>query len=440
MRESPRRFSRRSLLVYGASSTALAAGGYLAGRATNGDEPPQTAATVGELATSEYVNLTTFALAAHPPKVDAAIQRYRRALDENAALYLRDHEVAREEAARQAAADYLGVPADEVALTDSTTMGLALVYGRLRLEPGDEIVSTDHDFYATSESLRLRGELDGVFIRRIPLYEIPDQTSVDQIVTAIAGALRPQTRALALTWVHSVSGVKLPLREIAGVVADANRGRGDSDRILLCVDGVHGFGVEEESPVELGADVFVSGCHKWLFGPRGTGLIWAAPHAWARIAPVIPTFDVRAYDAWINGRRATDVPPGALMTPGGYKAFEQRWALPEAFEHHREIGGPADVARRTHALATRMKEGLAEIPGLFVKTPRDQSLSAGLVCAAVPKLPAHVIVDRLREEYRIVASVTPYAWRYLRFGPSVANTERDVDDALDATAAVIAQA
>jgi selenocysteine lyase/cysteine desulfurase len=317
-------------------------------------------------------------------------------------------------------------------------MGLAMVYGRLRLEPGDEIVTTEHDFYATSESLRLRSELDGVKIRQVRLYDIPDRASVDRIVSTLAGALRPRTRALAITWVHSSSGVKLPLREIADAVASANRGRDESDRILLCVDGVHGFGVEEESPVELGADVFVSGCHKWLFGPRGTGIVWAAPHAWSRIAPLIPSFDGRAYVAWIEGHRPAGVPPGPLMTPGGYHSFEHRWALPQAFEDLREHGDRRAIARRTYALAARLKEGLSEIPVMRVKTPRDEALSSGLVCAVTPKLPASTIVDQLREEHRVVASVTPYVWQYVRFGPGVANSEEDVDRALEAVAAVVA--
>jgi selenocysteine lyase/cysteine desulfurase len=422
-----RDLTRRGLLVAG-GSVAVAAGGYAAVREASGDGDDANA----------YVNLSTFLLAAHPPRVRAAIERHRRGLDGNTALYLRDREVELEDAARRSAADYLGTRPDEIALTDSTTMGLAMVYGRLRLEPDDEIVTTEHDFYATSESLRLRSEVDGVTIRQVRLYDIPDRASVDRIVSTIAGALGPRTRALAITWVHSSSGVKLPLREIAGAVADANRSRGDRDRILLCVDGVHGFGVEEKSPVELGADVFVSGCHKWLFGPRGTGIVWAAPHAWARMAPLIPSFDGRAYVAWIEGRRPTDVPPGPMMTPGGYHSFEHRWALPQAFEDLREHGDRRAIARRTYALAARMKEGLAEIPGMRVKTPRDEALSSGLVCAVIPKLPAGTIVDGLREEHRVIASVTPYVWQYVRFGPSVANSEADVDRALEAVAAVVA--
>jgi selenocysteine lyase/cysteine desulfurase len=71
-----------------------------------------------------------------------------------------------------------------------------------------------------------------------------------------------------------------------------------------------------------------------------------------------------------------------------------------------------------------------------VKTPMDEALSAGLVCADVARARAPEVVDRLREEHRIVASVTPYADEYVRFGPSVANSDDHVDLAIEAMAAL----
>ena len=449
MSDEPRRLDRRDFLVRGgllAGATTLAgAGGYVAARelARSEDDAQAAGSEAGKTDTRQflldpaYVNLTTFLLASHPRVVREAIERHRSGLDAGTALYLRQAEPMFEDEARDAAAEYLGTPAEQVALTDSTTMGLGLMYARLRLEPGDEVVTTEHDFYATHEPLRLREQLDGATVRRIRLYEEPENASVDAIVAAVSGALRPRTRALAVTWVHSSSGVKLPLREIAAAVARANRGRNDRERILLCVDGVHGFGAEDASPVDLGVDVFSSGCHKWLFGPRGTGLVWAAPHAWDRLAPTIPTFDGSAYVAWIEGRAPTQTPAGPLNTPGGFHSFEHRWALKEAFEFHRDFGRDK-VASRTHALAKRLKEGLASIRGVTVKTPMEESLSAGLVCCDVSRRPARELVERLREEHKVVASVTPYATEYLRFGPSIANQEADVDRALEAVASLVA--
>ena len=71
-----------------------------------------------------------------------------------------------------------------------------------------------------------------------------------------------------------------------------------------------------------------------------------------------------------------------------------------------------------------------------MKTPTDEALSAGLVCAELQAMPAGEAVDRLREEHQVIATVTPYATEYLRFGPTVANTEDDVDAALEAVAAI----
>jgi selenocysteine lyase/cysteine desulfurase len=447
--DEPRRLERRDFLVRGGllagATTVAGAGGYVAARELarpEGDARaagPETAKTGTRqfLLDPAYVNLTTFLLASHPRVVRDAIERHRRGLDAGTSLYLRQAEPMFEDEARGAAAEYLGTAPEQVALTDSTTMGLGLMYARLGLEPGDEVVTTEHDFYATHESLRLREQLDGATVRRIRLYEEPENASVDTIVAAVSGALRPRTRALAITWVHSSSGVKLPLPEIAAAIARANRGRSDRARILLCVDGVHGFGAEDASPVDLGVDVFSSGCHKWLFGPRGTGLVWAAPHAWERLAPTIPTFDGSAYVDWIEGRPPTDTPAGAFNTPGGFHSFEHRWALKEAFEFHRNLGRDK-VAARTRALATRMKEGLANIQGVTVKTPMEDSLSAGLVCCDVSARPAGEVVDRLRKEHNVIASVTPYAKQYVRFGPTIANQEADVDRALEAVAAIVA--
>ena len=441
--------TRRRLLAGGgvAGASALAAaGGYLAGREIADDDGAgrrQAAATSSDGASGplfeldpRYVNLTTFVLASHPRPVREAIERHRRKLDENTALYLREAEVALEEASRSALAGYLEVRPDQIALTDSTTMGIALAYARLSLAPGEEVVTSAHDFFATHESLRLREQLDGVTVRRVRLYDKPESASVDEIVSAISRALGPRTRALALTWVHSSSGVKLPLREIAAAVAHANDGRRERERILLCVDGVHGFGAEDESPADLGIDVLASGCHKWLFGPRGTGFVWAAPHAWRRLAPTIPSFDPRVYSAWIEGRPPNDAPPGALMTPGGFHSFEHRWALPEAVKVHAELGGRAEVARRTHARAAELKDGLAGIGRVRLSTPRAEALSAGLVCCEVEDVDPGEVVDRLREEHRVVASVTPYRTRFVRFGPSVANHAEDVRHGIEAVAAI----
>ena len=137
---------------------------------------------------------------------------------------------------------------------------------------------------------------------------------------------------------------------------------------MLCVDGVHGFGAVDVDLPDLGCDFLATGTHKWLFGPRGTGLVWSRD--WDPLTELIPTF---------SGPEG-----GARLTPGGYHDFEHRWALDEAFAFHERIGR-ARVVARTVEQASALKEGLAGIDGLTVVTPADPEVSAGIVCVDVPR-------------------------------------------------------
>ena len=193
-------------------------------------------------------------LAAHPAPVRAAIARWRDKLDADAATVVRE-ESAHDDDVRAAAARYLGVAADEIALTDSTTMGLGLTYNGLRLRPGDHVLTSTHDFLSTHEALRLAAERTGAEVERVPLYDDPAAASADEIVSRVRAAVRPATRVAALTWVHSSTGVKLPIRKIAESLREVNSGRAPEDRVLLCVDAVHGLGAEGAGPSELGCDV-----------------------------------------------------------------------------------------------------------------------------------------------------------------------------------------
>jgi selenocysteine lyase/cysteine desulfurase len=374
-------------------------------------------------------HFAAFVLASHPRPVAEAVERHRRGLQADADGYLEDHGQRLDRQARSAAAEYLGGQQGQVVFTRSTTDGLGLLYGGLRLRAGQEVVTTTHDFYSTHEALRLRAERTGARVRRITLYEDPAAVTGTELVAAVRRGLGPRTRVLALTWVHSGTGVKLPLAEICAAVADHNRGRDPADRVLVCADAVHALGVEPETVPDLGCDFLVAGCHKWLFGPRGTGVVWGRREAWAEVTGTIPSFSGAGIGAWIDGREPTG-PGAALFEPGGYHAYEHRWALAEAFRFHQDLGR-REVADRTRALASRLKDGLSAIPAVRLVTPRAPELSGGIVCLEVDGRGPGELVAALRGQ-GILASGTPYAEPYLRLGPSIVTDEDDVDAAVAA--------
>jgi isopenicillin-N epimerase len=377
----------------------------------------------------DSIHMSALLLSSHPRPVREAIERYRRELDRNPVTFLEENNRRRRSDVQRAAGGYLNVDGNDIILTDSTTMGLGLVYNGLRLAPGQEIVTTEGDYYVTHESLRLAAERSGATVRQISLARDVAQASVDEIVGNIVGAIGPRTRVLALTWVHSGTGLKLPLAEIAEAVAATDRGRTDDDRVLLCVDGVHGFGVEDFSLRASRVDFFIAGCHKWLFGPRGTGIVWGNGNAWHATRATIPSFiDDGSWSAWINETDPDGPTTATRMMPGGFKPFEHQWAMVEAFGFHAAIGKDR-VAARTHVLASQLKQGLAGIDGVSVITPMAPAMSSGIVCFDVQGQSADSVVERLRRR-AVIASVTPYATRYARLTPSIRNSPQEVDRVL----------
>ena len=377
----------------------------------------------------DYIHMALMLLTSHPRTVREAIDRHRRGLDDNPVVYGLANFGKLEEAVRAAAADYTGGKPDEIALTGNTTTGLALLYGGLPLRPRQEILTTTHDHFWAHEALRLRALHTGAAVRKIPLYAVPEKATADEIVGNLVKGIGPRTRAVAVTWVHSSTGVKLPIRRMADALADVNKKRAEADRVLLCVDGVHGFGVEAESVGDLGCDFFVAGCHKWLFGPRGTGIVWGRADAWKGHQGIIPTFEWEGFKLWMQGKTPESLPPGPRVTPGGFHAFEHRWALAEAFRFHLAIGKPR-VADRIHELARRCKQGLAAIGGkVKLRTPMADDLSSGITCFEIDGMVPHKIVERLLEK-KIIASDSPYATSYARLTPGLLNTSEEVDRAV----------
>jgi len=173
-----------------------------------------------------------------------------------------------------------------------------------------------------------------------------------------------------VTWVHSSTGVKLPIRRFASALEELNRKRGDADRILLCVDGVHGFGVERESPLDLGCDFFAAGCHKWIFGPRGTGVLWGRPSAWKGHIALIASFERAPYEAWMKGQIPSG-PPGPMASPGGFirSSTGGRWG-------GLRISTSASAGHGSRLASTswrgQCKEGLAQMPHVKLHTAHER--------------------------------------------------------------------
>jgi selenocysteine lyase/cysteine desulfurase len=382
------------------------------------------------------IHLGSFFLVSHPRRVQAAIEGFRQKLDRDplwleAAGFDPDSGLPLEKT-RQSLARYIGGRPQDIAFTGNTTTALALAYQGLRLRPGQEILTTEHDHYAHHESIRLASERAGAAARRIRLYDRGKDTSATACVERLERAIGPKTRAIGITWVHSSTGVKLPVKAIAEMVSRVNRDRAPEGRILLIVDGVHGFANQDVDIAALGADFFAAGCHKWLFGPRGTGFLWGRPEAWPELQPTIPTFDPSAPETWAAWMKGEALGPtrAAFVSPGGFVAFEHLLALSESIAFHEDIGRPA-LAARIAELNSRCRDGLSGMKHVTLHTPRSADLAGPIACFEVAGLSADEVTSRLTAK-KIRTNASPYAVSYARIAVGVMNTPEEVDRALAA--------
>jgi selenocysteine lyase/cysteine desulfurase len=387
------------------------------------------------------IHLNAMILSSPPAPVRKAVATHREGIEKDPAGYVL-HKRPQGDGTRiiregrdsaELAVKYLGLetklqersllPADVIAQTTSTTTGLALIACGIKVKPGQEVLISVHDFSYHRAAWQLRADHGDLGYREFRMYR--DTTASDletQICDAVAKEIRETTRVLALTWVDSGTGVKLPVARIAEHLKKVNSRRAATDRVLFVLDAVHGFGVENTTFEALGCDFFVAGCHKWIFAPSGTGIVCALPDAWAQVHPLVPSL--------LGTRNA-----GFQHSPGGTGAYEHSWAVDDAFQFHLDVGKEA-IEQHTVTLAQWLKEGLARIKNVRVVTPMSRDLSSGIVCCAVPD---HEQANAQLANEGIMAMTTHDADGnyFLRFSPSLLNTRQHIDATLKAVEKIV---
>ncbi|WP_339436540.1 aminotransferase class V-fold PLP-dependent enzyme [Pseudomonas sp. EL_65y_Pfl1_R32] len=363
----------------------------------------------------DYLHFSNFLVASHPKPVREAIERYRVQIDRNPGLAM-DWDLQetwkREGQVREWAGRYLQATPAQIALTGSTSEGLAMIYGGIKVRADQEILTTVHEHYATQHVLDYRVLKEGTQVRRITLFESAHRVSADEVLGNIQRSIRPNTRVLGMTWVQSGSGVKLPIGEIGTLVDEHNRNRDDQDRILYVVDGVHGFGVENLDFPDMHCDFFIAGTHKWMFGPRGTGLVCARDPENKYVTPMVPTFSEEKDFA-------------TIMTPGGYHAFEHRWAADEAFKLHLQLG-KAQVQARIRRLNTELKEQLLAQPQIELVTPCSPELSAGFTFFRVKGRDVDAVAANMMKRRVVIDAVNRDVGPVIRTAPGLLNSSDEI--------------
>ena len=236
------------------------------------------------------------AFGAVPRSVREAQDRARARIERAPMRAFRDDLPAALAGAREAAADFLGVPAGSTALVRNVTEAVGVVLQGLGIGSGDDVVVGNHGYLTAGWSAEARG---GTL--RTAVFGV--DSDPDDVVAAFAAAVTERTRLVVIDQITSPTALVLPVAEVAAAVAP----------VPVLVDAAHVPGALPDLDVEaLGVAFWAGNLHKWAYTPRAAATLWVAPEhrdamrplvtSWSHGLPFPERFDLQGtvdHSSWV---------------------------------------------------------------------------------------------------------------------------------------------
>lgn len=260
------------------------------------------------------------------------------------------------EKVRSKAADLISCIAGEIILTTSTTQGMFLVAQGLKLTHGDHILTTDHEHPGGRLGWEWVARRYGVQIDVVPIA--PDESDPAVIVERFADAIRPRTRVVSFSHILFTTGVRLPAAELCK--------RAREHGCWTIVDGAQGPGAIPVDVNAIGCHAYAASGHKWLLGPKGTGLLYLGEE-------LSGTLDALPLSA---GRHANSDSTGIGNIAGMI-------GLGAAIDHVEAIG-PERIEQHNQALRFELYDALSRLNQVRIPAPRNGPLTSANLAFCLP--------------------------------------------------------
>ena len=304
------------------------------------------------------------------------------------------------DAARADVALFVGANPEELVFVPNATTGVNTVLRSLRFEPGDELLTTSHEYNACRNALDFVAERSGA---RVVAVDIPfPVASPEEVVERLLAGVCDRTRLALVDHITSLTGMVMPISEIVGALSD----RG----VDTLVDGAHGPGMIPLDLSAIGPAYYTGNCHKWLCAPKGAAILYVRRDLQPGVRPLTishganSTRDDRTRFHLEFGWTGTDDPTAYLCVPESIRFMGS--LLP---------GGWPELMARNRSLALEARRLLCDAVG--VDPPCPESMIGTL--ASVPLAPGTfhfrttaLAFDELdtvlREEYGFEVPVLAY--------------------------------
>jgi selenocysteine lyase/cysteine desulfurase len=354
--------------------------------------------------TRGITNLNNGGVSPSPRIVTEALVRYIWEQEDATAYTMWQILEPQSETIRKGLAGIFGCDPEEIAITRNASESLEILLMGMDLKSGDEMLTTTQDYPRMLTTLRQRQAREGLVVKMVQI-PIPPK-NLDEITAAFERGVTSRTRVILISHVVNITGQITPVKS----VCEMARPKG----IEVIVDGAHSFAHFDFKQSDIGCDYFGTSLHKWLYAPKGTGLLYVKRDKIGKIWPLMAAEEKQAGDI----RKFEEV---------GTHSAAPRLAIGEAILFHQGIGAKRKEARLRY-LSRYWMNKLKDLPRIRFNTSFDNEQSCGIANVEVTGIDPGAIATYLMDKHKIfVVPIVHPEFRGIRITPNVFTTLPELD-------------
>ncbi|MGH2568321.1 MAG: aminotransferase class V-fold PLP-dependent enzyme, partial [Bacteroidota bacterium] len=354
--------------------------------------------------TRGIINLNNGGVSPSPRIVTEALVRYIWEQEDATAYTMWQILEPQVETIRTGLAEVFGCDREEIAITRNASESLEILLMGLDLKSGDEVVTTTQDYGRMLTTLRQRELREGLVLKMVKI-PIPPK-NLDEIVDAFAKGITRKTRLILISHMVNITGQITPVKAVCELAR--------SKAIEVIVDGAHTFAHFDFKQPDIDCDYYGTSLHKWLFAPKGTGMLYVKRDKIEKLWPLMAAEKTQAGDI----RKFEEI---------GTHSAAPHLAIGEAILFHRGIG-PKRKEARLRYLRDYWVNKLKDLPNVRFNTSFDPKQSCGIANIEIVGIDPGAIGSYLFDKHRIfVTPILHEEFRGLRITPNVYTTLHELN-------------
>ncbi len=354
--------------------------------------------------TRGIINLNNGGVSPSPRIVTEALVRYQWQQEDATAYTMWQILEPQIETIRTGLAELFGCDHEEIAVTRNASESLEILLMGLDLKSGDEILSTTQDYPRMLTTLRQRELREGLKLKLVKI-PIPPQ-NLNEITDAFAKGITNKTRIILISHMVNITGQITPVK----AVCELARSKG----IEVIVDGAHSFAQFNFKQSDLNCDYFGTSLHKWLFAPKGTGLLYVKRDKIEKIWPLMAADKKQAPDI----RKYEEI---------GTHSAAPHLAIGEAILFHNGIGGERKE-KRLRYLSRYWMNNLKSLPNVRFNTSFDDTMSCAIGNVHIEGTDPVAVSNYLMNKHKIfTVPILHDEFKGIRITPNVYTTLDELD-------------